>query len=275
VLDTEHLKGGIAHWHDNGKMDALMEFLVRYVRHVHSDRYHQNLLTENPGATFLDVITPSDIAYVIALMENGKNMWTTPKDDDGNKVKPLFTSGENMKRTYGMNIWNEDCMDFYDAAYMFWHAAFNSSCEHYKILSKYWDRWIVRNGKTLLIGKSEHSKKSAYSVLATRDAAEVARRAKRAIRPVVEFKYDSEDDGGNICAGNWGATVRSTSRQGSSAHKELDEHVSESEDEHEEDKHEEDEHASSSSSSEYEGISTRNGKRSGHEQLGASNKRRG
>jgi hypothetical protein len=99
-------------------MDDLMEFLVRYVRHAHSDQYYKNLLIENSGATFLDVITPCDVAYVIALMENGKDMWTTPEDGDGNKVKPLFTSGENMKRTYGMNIWSEDGMDFYEKAHI-------------------------------------------------------------------------------------------------------------------------------------------------------------
>ena len=98
---------------------------------------------------------------------------------------------------------------------MFWKAPFIGSCEHYKILSKVWDRGIVRNGKTLLIGKSEHSKKSAYSVLATRDSAEVARRAKRAIRTVVEFKYDSAEGWCNIWDGNLGETVRGERGDGS------------------------------------------------------------
>jgi hypothetical protein len=38
--------------------------LVRYVRHIHSDRYYKQVLIKNPDATFLDIITPSDIAYV-------------------------------------------------------------------------------------------------------------------------------------------------------------------------------------------------------------------
>ena len=106
MLSTEELKNGVIKYNENGTMDALMEFLVRYVRHVHSDRYYKNMLMENPGATFLDIITPSDVAYVVALIENSRVVWTTPEDEDGNKLRPLYTSGENMKRTYGMNIWN-------------------------------------------------------------------------------------------------------------------------------------------------------------------------
>ena len=116
---TDDLRQGIINYDKNGTMDALMEFLVRYVRHVHSDSYYKNMLMENPGATFLDIITPSDVAYVVALMENSREMWTTPRDENGIKVRPLYTSGENMKRTYGKNIWNEDGMDFYESAYMF------------------------------------------------------------------------------------------------------------------------------------------------------------
>ena len=271
---TDDLRQGIINYDKNGTMDALMEFLVRYVRHVHSDTYYKNMLMENPGATFLDIITPSDVAYVVALMENSRQMWTTPSDEDGNKVRPLFTSGDNMKRTYGMNIWNEDGMDFYESAYMFWHAAFNTRCDHYKILQKHWDKWIGQNGKTLLIGKSEHSKKTAYSVLATRDAADVRRRAKKDTpRQVKEFKYDSDDEGGNICAGNWGAGSRSTSRRSSRACEELDEQVSESDNGN----NEEDDDASSSgsSSSDDEGNGNINGKRNGEVQSGNNSKRRG
>ena len=64
MLDIEHLKDGVLYWHENDKMDDLMEFLVRYVRHIHSDRYYKQVLIKNPDATFLDIITPSDIAYV-------------------------------------------------------------------------------------------------------------------------------------------------------------------------------------------------------------------
>ena len=265
MLNVEHLCEGVMHWHDNDKMDDLMEFLVRYVRHAHSDQYYKNLLIENPGATFLDVITPCDVAYVIALMENGKDMWTTPEYGDGNKVKPLFTSGKNMKRTYGMNIWTEDGMDFYEKAHMFWHAAFNRSCHHYDILHKYWDKWIARNGKTLFIGKSESSRKTAFSVLATREAAAMARRKKKAARQVREFKYESDDDGsGNICAGNWGAarmtsnTIPSRNRQDG-----RDDNERVGEDDEVDEQSSESEGNGSSSEDETTNINE-NGKRSGH-----------
>ena len=134
VLDIEHLKDGVLYWHENDKMDDLMEFLVRYVRHIHSDRYYRMLLIENLGTTFLDIITPSDIAYVVALMKKGAHMWMSLKDASGKKVKPLFRSGKNMKRTFAMNIWNEDGMEFYNDAFACWHTAFNRHSTHYAML---------------------------------------------------------------------------------------------------------------------------------------------
>ena len=221
MLDIEHLKNGVLYWHENDKMDDLMEFLVRYVRHIHSDRYYRTLLIENVGATFLDIITPSDIAYVVALMRNGVDMWTTPKDANGKKVKPLFTSGEKMKRTFAMNIWNADGMAFYNHALACWRTAFDRNSTHYAMLHKYWDNWVVRNGKTLIISKSESGHKTAFSVLATREEAEVARRRDQGARPrpVVEFEYDMNDEAGSyICAGKWGAAMTgNTIRQGSNS----------------------------------------------------------
>lgn len=156
---------------------------------------------------------------------------------------------------------------------MFWHAAFNRTCSHSNILHKYWDKWIALKGKTVFIGKTEFSKKTAFSVLAMRESGEVARRKKKAAcRQVREFKYESDDDGsGNICAGNWGATrmtsttIRSRSgRDGQDNNEragkdnELDEQSSESERNGEEYDHE-----SSSSEDETTNINE-NGKRSLH-----------
>ena len=123
MLDIEHLKNGVLYWHENDKMDDLMEFLVRYVRHIHSDRYYRMLLIENLGTTFLDIITPSDIAYVIAVIKNNADVW----DQDvrmknmgakvmGNKEKkmqPLFTKGEGRKREKGESLWNKEGIIIY------------------------------------------------------------------------------------------------------------------------------------------------------------------
>ncbi len=209
-------------------------------------------------------------------------MWTTLKDASGKKVKPLFTSGENMTRTFAMNIWNADGMEFYNHAFACWHAAFNRHSTHYAMLHKYWDKcWIVRNGKTLIISKSESGNKTAYSMLATREEAAVARRRGQGAhpRPVVEFEYDMDDEArSNICAGKWGVAMTSTTIcQGSNGQDDnvRDDGEGNDFDESEEDG-DENNQGSSSDTSDEESNNNRYGKRSGREQLGARhNKRRG
>ena len=46
----------------------LFDFLGRYVRKTHTDDLISKTLRGSPGISYLDVIRPSDIAYVIALI---------------------------------------------------------------------------------------------------------------------------------------------------------------------------------------------------------------
>ena len=47
---------------DNG----LYDFFARYVQWVHSDDFIQKTLLKNPQTSFIDIIGPSNIAYVIS-----------------------------------------------------------------------------------------------------------------------------------------------------------------------------------------------------------------
>ncbi len=51
------------------------KFIARYVSKFHPDSIIMWDLSENVGVSFIDMITPSDIAYVICLVKNGKDMW--------------------------------------------------------------------------------------------------------------------------------------------------------------------------------------------------------
>ena len=70
AINPDNLSNGVMHWHKNKKMDDLMDFLACYVCNVHADHYFRKLLLNLPGATYLDVITPSDIAYIISVIKN-------------------------------------------------------------------------------------------------------------------------------------------------------------------------------------------------------------
>ncbi len=58
-------------------------------------------MTNNPGQPFICCITPSNIAYVLAIIKNAKDAWDQAKNPGKSpekKVRPLFSSGERRKR---------------------------------------------------------------------------------------------------------------------------------------------------------------------------------
>ena len=57
---------------DDQSEDEIFDFLARYVRKVHSDEFIRKGLRLTPETSFLDVIGPNDIAYVIALVKNSR-----------------------------------------------------------------------------------------------------------------------------------------------------------------------------------------------------------
>ncbi len=69
------LKEGMKNYMNSMAPVYLYEFIARYVRKDHLDSIITQDLSENVGVSFINMITPSDIAYVICLVKNGKDMW--------------------------------------------------------------------------------------------------------------------------------------------------------------------------------------------------------
>ncbi len=104
-------------------LNQIFNLIARYVRKVHSDEHTRKCLRYSAGRSFLDVIGPGDIAYIVLIIKNSKDMW----DQDlqmqelgaqamGNgekKLKPLFTSGSGQKRTQGKSLWNLGGMKYF------------------------------------------------------------------------------------------------------------------------------------------------------------------
>ena len=104
-------------------LNQIFNLIARYVRKVHSDEHIHKCLRYSAGRSFLDVIGPSGLAYIVSIIKNSKDMW----DQDirmqelgaeamGNlekKLKPLFTSGSGQKRTQGKSLWNLDGMKYF------------------------------------------------------------------------------------------------------------------------------------------------------------------
>ncbi len=80
----------------------------------------------NAGRSFLDIIGPSDIVYIVSIIKNSKGMWDQDirmrelgeeaKENPEKKLKPLFTSGSGQKRTQGKSLWNLEGMKYFHRA---------------------------------------------------------------------------------------------------------------------------------------------------------------
>ncbi len=107
-------------------LDQIFHLIARYVQKVHSDEHIHKVIHYSAGRTFLDIIGPSDIVYIVSIIKNSKGMW----DQDiqmqelgaeamGNpekKLKPLFTGGSCQKRTQGKSLWNLKGMKYFHRA---------------------------------------------------------------------------------------------------------------------------------------------------------------
>ncbi len=86
---------------------------------MQSDSAIKNELTRNnEELSFVNIISPSDIAFVISVIKNGWNVWneTTRMRELGvavhgkreAKLRPLITEGTGKKKEQGKNLWSDE-----------------------------------------------------------------------------------------------------------------------------------------------------------------------
>jgi hypothetical protein len=56
-------------------IDQIFNLIARYVWKVYSDEHICKVICYNAGRSFLDIIGPSDIAYIVSIIKNSKGMW--------------------------------------------------------------------------------------------------------------------------------------------------------------------------------------------------------
>ena len=153
-----------------------MAFLIVYARKVHNDRYFVKLLVTNPGRSYLDILTASDIAYMATVLRNSGDVWMEKAENDGKvkdkSIKTQFTSGKGKKRVLGKSMWNDEGLAYYENALTKWKPCYRKNSPEYKYLREYWNNWIEGRGKELIINGDSMSKKTIHSVLHTRNCEE-------------------------------------------------------------------------------------------------------
>ncbi len=83
-------------------------------------------LKNNGGLSFVDRITPSDIAFVISVIKNGRDVWdqnikmkqvgAAVHGDREMKKQPLFTGGKGMKKEHGKSLWGGEGLTYFKRA---------------------------------------------------------------------------------------------------------------------------------------------------------------
>jgi hypothetical protein len=56
-------------------LNQIFNLYARCVQKVHSVVFIRKCLRYAPGRSYLDVIGPSDIAYIVSIIKNSKDMW--------------------------------------------------------------------------------------------------------------------------------------------------------------------------------------------------------
>ncbi len=101
-------------------LKQIFNLFGRYVRKVHTDEYIRKCLCYAAGRSFLDVIGPGDMVYIVLIIKNSRDVWdqdlrmqelgTQAIGSQEKKLKLLFTSGSGQKRTQGKILWNLEGM---------------------------------------------------------------------------------------------------------------------------------------------------------------------
>ncbi len=95
----------------------ICRFLDKYVTRLYGSRIVSTWFTKNKGKTVFDLVTMSDIAYTVAVIENGHKKWDESKNgSDGDEESPKktkFTKRGGIKREYNTTGWSQEGIKFY------------------------------------------------------------------------------------------------------------------------------------------------------------------
>ena len=143
-------------------------------------------MTKCPGCPFICCKTPSNIAYVLAIIKNGKELWDqakNPSTSPEKKVRPLFSAGEGRKRESGISMWNKEGLEFY-----IWREVYYDKA-HFFVLINGWEIWEPK----------DKSKKDALMTYLywTKDEEENKKMSSKKNRPQEKDWWKQEGEGYN------------------------------------------------------------------------------
>ena len=172
---------------DNDNMSVLFRFVEKYVVKLYGKRAIGTWVKKNKGASFLDMLTMSDVAYSLSVLENNCRVWDQEVEiedlsdteqskykpqvrkmlqpDEREKytrVKPKFTNMNLRNRTYMNSGWSEQGIKFYNNIWGKWKGIAQDR-ESWEKLQVGWELhaeesdfgvyWKVRNVRASSVGE--------------------------------------------------------------------------------------------------------------------------
>lgn len=169
------MKQGLAEFPTSSDKDVVYSFLAKYVRKTHSDCEIKRELKNNEGMSFVDMITPSDIAFVISIIKNSRHVWDQTMKmtstafnanvENEKKLRPLFTEGIGKKKEQGKSLWSAKGIKYFKRAERKWKKIYQNETIMIELYSGF-AAWLNKYGRTIIVAKN--STKSLHSVLATK-----------------------------------------------------------------------------------------------------------
>ena len=157
--------------------------------------------------TFIEILTPSDIAYVVTILKNAKGVWDQeprakqPNYKNKKKVYHLFTNGRGQKRVLGQSVWSDDGKKYYEEAVKNWDAVYLDDSLMGDLVEG-WDEWLKANGADERVNDVEVGvlgRKDLYDVIGTwlENDADNAHRGRRGRREAAYQKVKQPSDEAN------------------------------------------------------------------------------
>ena len=143
----------------------LFDFIAKFVIKIYGISAFRKFCMERKGKSFMDKITPSDIAFTLAVIENGREVWEQEyhmkhateeelekyknpqlEEDESLRQKyikkyPKFTSGKKQKRMYLQSCWNDEGMKYYKDALKVWTEGMADG-NFKRWMDEKWDTWV-------------------------------------------------------------------------------------------------------------------------------------
>jgi hypothetical protein len=138
-------------------------FFARYVRKAHSNSAIGSELRNNEGLLFVDIISLSDITFVISVIKNGKDVWDQKirmkelgAAEQGKrevKVRPLFTEGTGKKKEQGKSLWSDEGMKYFKRVEKTWRKIYKNK-EMMRGIYVGFETWLNKYGQEITVAKN-------------------------------------------------------------------------------------------------------------------------